>query len=129
MNRRFCGMFLAAAMATGLACSWRTRATGAASAPADGGPTQGPVPGDVNCYKLAGARPCPPDTRDPSGKNLPSPGAACSLGVCAVCGSATDPAFRDFNGVARPGWCICVEKSDGSGSIYSCFGTDEWPKR
>jgi hypothetical protein len=133
MNRRLCGMFLAAVLApavvSGLACSRRTRATGAASGPAGGGPAHGPVPGDVDCYKVAGARPCPPDIHDPSGKNLPSPGAVCSLGACALCGSATAPAFRDFNGVARPGWCICVETSGGSGWIYSCFGTDEWQKR
>jgi hypothetical protein len=127
------GIFLAAAqalaMVAGLACSRRSGASGAASAPTGGAPPHAPVPGDVNCYQLAGARACPPDSHDPSGKNLPSPGSTCSLGACAVCGSATAPAFRDFNGVSRPGWCICVETSDGSGSIYSCFGTEEWPKR
>lgn len=89
-----------------------------------------PAPGDVDCYKTAGATACPADPSDPSGMKLPMSGGICSLATCAVCGSATAPAFRDTAGVAKPGWCICVVKSDDSGThIYSCLGLDEWQSR
>lgn len=107
------------------ACSRRTAPGRGADT---GGP--GPAPGDVDCYQTAGARACPPDPSDPSGQRLPTPGAVCALSECGVCGAAGGPAFRDAAGVTRPGWCICVTKSDGSGAkVYSCFGLDQWQKR
>lgn len=90
----------------------------------------GRVPGDPDCYQTTGAIACPPEPSDPSGQKLPTPGAVCALSECGVCGSSRAPAFRDAAGIARPGWCICVTKSDSSGAkIYSCFGLDEWQKR
>lgn len=87
----------------------------------------GMSPSDPNCYKTAGAVACPADPKDPSGHNLPAPGSPCHLSVCGVCGSATAPAFRDATGTAKPGWCICVENSDGSGAFsYSCLTTAQW---
>ena len=84
------------------------------------------VPGSPDCYKNEGATACPPDPSDPSGRKLPQTGAICSLPVCQTCGSATAPAFRDATGTPQTGWCICVEKSDGSGvRTYSC-GARSW---
>ncbi|MBC8133457.1 MAG: hypothetical protein H7X95_10795 [Deltaproteobacteria bacterium] len=90
----------------------------------------GPRPGDVDCYKTTGAAACLPDPTDPTGMKLPTPGAACTLPPCGVCGSANAPAFRDSVGVAKTGWCICIAKSDDSGArVYSCFGVNEWQSR
>jgi hypothetical protein len=76
------------------------------------------VPGSPDCYKNAGTT-CPRDPSDPSG--LPQAGTVCALPVCHSCGSGTAPAYRDFTGSAQAGWCICVEKSDGTGvRTYSC---------
>lgn len=89
-----------------------------------------PRPGNADCYKVADAKACPPNPADPSGLGLPTPGASCNLPPCGVCGSASVAAFRDFAGAAKPGWCICVTKSDDSGqNIYSCFGLNEWQNR
>jgi hypothetical protein len=86
----------------------------------------GVLPGSPDCYKTAGASACPPDPSDPSGRNLPKVGALCTLPVCKTCGSPTAPAYRDFNGAARSGWCICVEKSESKGvGTYSC-GPTSW---
>lgn len=82
------------------------------------------VPGSPDCYNNAGASACPRDPSDPSG--LPQAGTVCALPVCDTCGSATAPAYRDFSGAAQTGWCICVEKSDGTGiRTYSC-GPRPW---
>lgn len=84
------------------------------------------MPGSPDCYKIAGASACPPDPSDPSGRNLPKVGAVCTLPVCKTCGSPTAPAYRDSNGTAQPGWCICVEKSESKGEgTYSC-GPTSW---
>jgi hypothetical protein len=95
------------------------------SAAALASPTK-PKPGDPDCYKTASAEVCPPDPSDPSGRRLPAPGSTCTLGECAVCGSTTASVFRDATGASKSGWCICVAKSDGSGSVYSCFAPSEW---
>jgi hypothetical protein len=82
------------------------------------------VPGSPDCYKNAGAPACPRDPSDPTG--LPQAGTVCTLPVCDTCGSSTAAAYRDFTGAAQTGWCICVEKSDGSGiRTYSC-GPRPW---
>jgi len=91
-----------------------------------GGETAAVRPGSPDCYKIAGASACPPDSSDPSGRKLPQTGARCSLPECQTCGSPTTPTFRDATGAAQTGWCICVEKSDGSGvRTYSC-GAGPW---
>lgn len=94
-----------------------------------------PGPGDRECYKTAGAVPCPappgaPTVGSDGGEaSLPSAGGVCSLPTCGVCGSATSPAFKDGAGMPQPGWCICVAKSDDSGYVYSCFTLPEWQAR
>ena len=85
----------------------------------------GPRPGDPDCYDTRAALPCPADSSDPSGRGLPTPGGVCRLAPCAACGSATAPAFRARDGVAHPGFCVCVVRSDDSGiSVYSCLVPD-----
>jgi hypothetical protein len=83
-------------------------------------------PGDESCYSTANLAPCPKDTSDPGGQQLPAPGNACSLDECAVCGSKQAPAFRDATGASQPGYCICVARSGGDGSVYSCFTPEQW---
>lgn len=96
----------------GGACAKKQEATSGAVAAAV-------VPGSPDCYKSGGASACPGDPSHPSG--LPQAGAICTLPVCRTCGSATAPAYRDFSGAVQTGWCICVEKSDGTGiRTYSC---------
>ena len=92
-----------------------------------GTPTRvgGSRPGDPDCYDTRAATPCPADSSDPSGRGLPTPGGVCHLATCAACGSATAPAFRDGDGAAHPGFCVCVVRSDDSGiSVYSCSAPD-----
>jgi hypothetical protein len=109
----------------GLACS---RGKQAPVAPE--GAAGAPVIGQAACYDTSGATACPPDKSDPSGKGLPASGSLCLLPPCKPCGSATAPASRDSAGKARPGWCICVPRSDDSGQgVFSCFGLDEWAQR
>jgi hypothetical protein len=99
----------------------------AAAAPAPAG-TVGPLGAD--CYDTKGARACPPDPTDPTGRKLPAHGGACTLPVCRPCGSEKAPAFRDEAGRPTPGFCICVPKSDDSGrGVFTCYSLDAWRKR
>ncbi len=89
-----------------------------------------PMIGQAACYDTSASTACPPDKTDPSGKGLPTSGTLCLLPVCKPCGSATAPASRDSAGNPRPGWCICVPRSDDSGQgVFSCFGLEEWRVR
>ena len=119
-------LFVAAALAVG-ACAKKAADLAAQKETA----RAAPLPGDVDCYKTAGAGACPPGRGDSTGQaTLPVPGGPCTLAACAVCGSETAPAFRDATGNEQPGWCICVERSDGSGKrVYSCFSRSEWRNR
>jgi hypothetical protein len=111
---------LVAAVAAAWGCSRRGAGAGAEAAKA----------AEVDCNSTAGAPACPPDTSDPTGQRLPRHGALCTLKTCKPCGSASAPAFRDFGGAPRAGYCICVPKSDDSGlATYSCFTKDEWAAR
>jgi hypothetical protein len=102
----------------GAACSRRPQGAGSEVAAAE------IVPGSPDCYKATGAGVCPKDPSDPSG--LPQTGAVCSVPICKTCGSDKVPAYRDATGAPHVGWCICVEKSDGSGvRTYSC-GPQPW---
>jgi len=125
-------------MATPGACSRRsppapTPATGTAAPAADGNrpsPTGTVGPLGDDCYSTTGAVACPPDPSDPSGHHLPAPGGACRLPVCRPCGSATKLSFRDDNGVATAGFCICVPQSDDSGrGVFTCYSTEAWNNR
>jgi hypothetical protein len=124
----FVGGLMFVGLAVGSGCQHQASKGGATK---ESSPTAtAPRPGDSDCYKVEGASPCPPPTGDTSAGTLPSPGAVCTLSPCEVCGSKTAPAFRDSAGDPKPGWCICVDKSDGSGSkAYSCLTPDQWPTR
>ena len=93
----------------------RTRATAAVS---------------VDCFDTAGAAPCPPDLKDPSGKKLPRHGGICTLPTCKPCGSNEAPAFRDSEGAPQVGWCMCIPTSDDSGhGTYTCSTKAAWDQR
>jgi len=118
--------------ALALGCSKKEATMGSGAASGMAGMSGGtraphPLPGDVNCYKTTNAKACPPPKDGPPGATLPKGGGVCSLPSCTPCGSATAPAFVDGDGNPKPGWCICVPRSDDSGvGVYSCFGLDTW---
>jgi hypothetical protein len=86
-----------------------------------------PIVGD--CADTKGSVACPPDSTDPSGKNLPRLGGPCTLPTCKPCGSAGALAFRDAAGQAQAGWCRCIPKSDDSGeATYSCTAVADWDR-
>jgi len=94
------------------------------SAPGEVGPL-----GD-DCYDTKHAKACPPDASDPSGHKLPAYGAACRFPVCRPCGSETARSFRDEHGAPSAGFCICVPKSDSSGTgTLTCYGKQAWKNR
>ena len=125
MIRRFALLITCLAGLADVACTRGKQApagtTGSAGAPAVGQP---------GCYDTSTSTACPFDKTDPSGKGLPASGSLCLLPPCKPCGSATAPASRDGAGNPRPGWCICVPRSDDSGQgVFSCFSNDEWRDR
>lgn len=83
-------------------------------------------PKAFDCYKTDTATACPPDATDTSGAMLPASGGACTQAPCKPCGSATANSYRDGSGTPKMGWCICVPKTDGTGSVYSCASVKEW---
>jgi hypothetical protein len=83
-------------------------------------------PSKFACYKNAGSVACPPDPSDTSGMMLPASGTACTQDPCKPCGSGAANSYRDSSGAPKAGWCVCVPKTDGSGSVYSCASVKEW---
>ena len=83
-------------------------------------------PSKFTCYKNAGSVACPPDPSDTSGQMLPASGGACTQDPCKPCGSGAANSYRDSSGAPKAGWCICVPKTDGTGSTYSCASVKEW---
>ena len=78
---------------------------------------------DYSCYKLPDPlMPCPADSTDPTGANLPQSGGVCTQAMCMACGSATDPTYRDSSNSAKVGYCICNVNMK-----YACASLSEWP--
>lgn len=83
-------------------------------------------PSVYTCFRTDNATLCPADLTDPAGTMLPASGAPCALVACDPCGSADVVAYRDSTGSPKKGWCVCVPREDGLGSVYSCASVVEW---
>jgi hypothetical protein len=83
-------------------------------------------PRKYDCYKTGNAVACPADPTDPTGNMLPASGGECTLPACTPCGSASVTSYRDSTGAPKAGWCICVDRPDGTGKVYSCASVNEW---